>query len=78
MAKSLVYVDLITHRRKSIDYTELEKQLDNLKVLMEKQAAKLKKINGYTLTSFDITFGITAGVPVLSASGGLTLTYTVP
>ncbi len=77
MAKRLFYLDLVTNKRNSIGEARLNKQLDNLVALVEKEATKLKKIDGGTLESFEITFGITGGIPVLSASGGLTLSYRV-
>jgi regulator of protease activity HflC (stomatin/prohibitin superfamily) len=45
--------------------------------LIERMATKLKKIDDGTLSGFEINIGITAGVPVLYATGGLTLTYKV-
>jgi hypothetical protein len=77
MAKRLFYLDLVKNKRNSIGEAKLAKQLDNLAVLIEKHAEKLKKINGGTLDTFQVTIGITGGSPVLSASGGLTLTYKV-
>jgi hypothetical protein len=77
MAKRLFYLDLVTNKRNSIGEAKLNKQLDNLVALIEKHATKLKKVNGGTLESFQATFGITSGFPVLSASGGLTLSYHV-
>jgi hypothetical protein len=77
MAKRIFYLDLVTSKRNSIGEAKLNKQLDNIVALIEKQATKLKKINGGTLESFQITLGITGGLAVLSASGGLTLSYRV-
>lgn len=77
MAKRLFYLDLVNNKRNSIGEAKLGKQLDNLVVLIEKHANRLKKINGGTLESFHVTVGIAGGSPLLSASGGLTLTYKV-
>ena len=77
MAKRLFYLDLVTNKRNSIGEAKLGKQLDNLVALIEKHADKLKKINGGKLEGFQITVGIAGGSPLLSASGGLTLTYAV-
>jgi hypothetical protein len=77
MAKRLFYLDLVTNKRNSIGQAKLDKELDKLVVFIETQAAKLKKINDGKLKSFEITVGISGGLPVLSASGGLTLTYEV-
>jgi hypothetical protein len=77
MPKRLFYLDLVTNKRNSIGEAKLNKTLDNMVTLIEKHATKLKKIDGGTLESFQITLGITGGLPVLSASGGLTLLYSV-
>jgi hypothetical protein len=77
MAKRLFYLDLVTNKRNSIGEAKLTKQLDNLVSLIEKHATKLKKIDGGTLESFQLSVGITGGIPVLSASGGLTLSYSL-
>jgi hypothetical protein len=77
MAKRLFYLDLVTNKRNSIGEAKLAKQLDNLVAFIEKHAEKLKKINGGKLEGFQVTVGIAGGTPLLSASGGLTLSYKV-
>jgi len=79
MAKKLFYLDAVTNKRSSISQAKLDRELDKLldqvDNLITKHAPKLKKIDDGTLQSFDINIGIAGGLPVLTVSGGLTLSY---
>jgi hypothetical protein len=81
MARKIFYLDAATNKRQSISQAKLDKKLDEfldqMDNLIKKHAPKLKKINGGTLQSFDINIGISGGLPVLTVSGGLTLSYKV-
>jgi len=81
MANKVFYLDAATNELRSISETNLDKKLDEfldqIDNLIKKHAAKLKKIDGGTLQSFAINIGISGGLPVLTVSGGLTLSYQV-
>jgi len=77
MTKKIFYVDAATHERRSIDEEKLDEELAELAKYVEQQVSKLKKINGCTLQSFDISIGISGGILCLTVTGGLSLSFKV-
>lgn len=61
-----------------ISKDDLEAKFKELSQFIASHLAGLEKIGKYNLNSFTLTIALRAGVLVLSAEGGIELTYKVP
>ena len=64
------------HREvKELSVKDLEDQLEKIKKILEKCLEKLKGVQDYDLSSFEVGLSLRAGLFIVTAEGSITLTY---
>ena len=64
------------HREvKELSAKDLEDQLEKIKKILEKCLEKLKGVQDYDLSSFEVGLSLRAGFFIITAEGSITLTY---
>ena len=64
------------HREvKELSVKDLEDQLEKIKKILQKCLEKLKGVQDYDLSGFEVGLSLRAGFFIMTAEGSITLTY---